>query len=59
MVVDRGVLPLSNILDKYQKVDEFTYLDSLIQANGGLLREIRRRVILGRKQSTDKNRLEG
>ncbi|XP_050437240.1 pre-mRNA 3' end processing protein WDR33-like [Adelges cooleyi] len=34
---------------KTKKVDEFTYLGSIVQADGGSSRETRRRVILGRE----------
>lgn len=49
-VKDRaGVLFHTNILNGYQKVNEFIYLGSIVQADGGLSRKIRRRVILGRE----------
>lgn len=50
MVIDRArVLPSTTVLNNYQKIEEFIYLGSLIQANGNALRKIRRCIILGRK----------
>lgn len=47
MVKDRArVLPHTTTLNSYQKVDEVTYLDSLVQASVGSSKEIRRRIIL-------------
>ncbi|KAL4113049.1 hypothetical protein QTP88_016750 [Uroleucon formosanum] len=50
MVIDRaGVLPHTNVLNGYQKVNEFIYLGSIVQADGGSSKEIRRCVTLGRE----------
>jgi hypothetical protein len=50
VVIERsGVLPHIIILTDYQKVDEFTYLSSVVQADGESSREIRCHVILGRE----------
>lgn len=43
MVIDRaGVLSHTNVLNNYQKVNEFTYLGSIVQTDGGSSREIKR-----------------
>lgn len=48
-IFEERVLPHTTVLNGYQKVDEFTYLHSIVQANGRSSREIRCRVILGRE----------
>jgi hypothetical protein len=50
MIIGRaGVLPHTNVLNGYQKVNEFIYLGSIVQEDGGSSREIRRRVTLRRE----------
>ncbi|KAL4098550.1 hypothetical protein QTP88_023137 [Uroleucon formosanum] len=50
MVIDRaGVLSHTNVLNTYQKVNEFTYLVSIVQTDDGSSREIKRRVTLRRE----------
>jgi hypothetical protein len=50
MVIDRaGVLPNINVLNGYRKVNEFIYLGSIVQTDGGSSREIRRRITFGRE----------
>jgi hypothetical protein len=50
MVIDRaGVLLNTNILNGHQKVNEFTYLGSILQTYYGSSREIRRHVTLWRE----------
>lgn len=50
MIVDRdNAIPPTNILDGFEKVEEFIYLGSLVQADGGGHKEIRRRIALGRE----------
>lgn len=50
MVIDQaGVLSPITVLNDYQKVEEFIYLDSFVQANDNSTREIRCHIILGRE----------
>ena len=47
MLVDRAkYLPVSTALNKYEKVNAFVYLGFIIEADGGSLAEIRRRIAL-------------
>ena len=49
MVVDRaGHLPESEALNEFEKVNSFMYLGSLVDADGGSAKEIRRRIALGK-----------
>lgn len=50
MVIDQArVLSHTNVLNNYQKENEFTYLGSIVQTDSGSSREIKRRFTIGRE----------
>lgn len=50
MIVDRAhVLPQTDVLKDFEKVEKMLYLGSLIDSNGGSTAEIRRRIVLARE----------